>query len=224
MTTKRTFSVVLWLTLVSWAKGGTARADSFVPLAQVGGENPVLKIRVLNYSGSTNGGMWVEVNNPSKTEQKFVADGIFFVPAGDPDKAPQRLGAAGPFQEIREGKAAPHTQQVTVSPGETKRLALEVFCSDAHRGSPSSSTQFSVAKERLPKELRQEIRKGNDSILGANGGDVGKSKGAIQSNMWKERDKKWIKLEGERKIEKSSPPPRDLNRTPRIQQQQSEPR
>ena len=189
MTKTRAFFPVLLLAFAGFCGWRSARADSFVPLPQVGGENAALKIRVIKYEGSVNGGMLVEINNPTNSPQEFVADGLFFVPAGDPEKAPQRLGAAGPFQEIQGNKSSPHVQKVALVPGETKRLAIEVFCIDSHRGGPNSSTQFSVAKERLPPKLRQSIRTGNDKILEGSKGDVQAAKSAIQSNMWSERDK-----------------------------------
>ncbi len=73
-----------------------AIADDFVamPEAKASAEN--LKIRVVKYDGNTNGEMVVEVKNTGRTTATFNSDGLFFVPKGDPEKAPQRLGAAGP--------------------------------------------------------------------------------------------------------------------------------
>ena len=63
----------------------------------------------------------------------------------------------------------------------------------------------------MPKKLRSEINVGNQAILRKNKGDVRKAKSAIQSNMWQTRDKKWIKLEGERKNEKKARPRMQIN-------------
>jgi len=162
-----------------------------------------LKLRIVNYSGSTNGGMVVEVRNTSATSRTFVADGLFFVPDMHPDKAPQRLGAAGPF-EVRDGKRWHHRSSLTMAPKSTAQLRLQVFCIDSHRASPSSKTRFRLAKKRMPKKLRASIAHGTKRIL-----RKAKKKSAravpskVQDHVWETRNKKWIALEGERKTEKS---------------------
>ena len=55
-------------------------------------------MRIVQYEGSTNGAITVEVKNPTGQPQEFSAKGIYFVPTGNPNEAPQRLGAVGPFQ------------------------------------------------------------------------------------------------------------------------------
>lgn len=192
-----------------------AMADKFVPLADLGGKGEDLQIRVVRYDGSTNGKMVVDVRNAGKSRTRFVAEGIYFIPAGDPEKAPQRLGAAGPFTVVGQ-KAPASLQELALQPGETRQLQLDVFCIDSHRGSPSSSTSFSVAGKRMPKELRQAIASDAQKIIRRNKGDVEKSKSEIQSTTWKARDSKWIELEGERKQEKAAP---SRNNEPMHQQQ-----
>ena len=182
-----------------------ALADRFVPLPDLGDKAP-LQIRVVRYDGSTNGKMVVDVRNSGKTRTRFVAEGIYFIPAGDPEKAPQRLGAAGPFTVVGHKDGPPGQQELVLQPGETRQLQLDVFCIDSHRSSPSSSTRFSVANKRMPRELRQTIATDAKKIISRNKGDVAKSKDEIQSTTWQARDRKWIKLEGERKQEKSAPP------------------
>jgi hypothetical protein len=182
-----------------------ALADKFVPLPDLGGKGEALQIRVVRYDGSTNGKMVVDVRNTGKTSTQFVAEGIYFIPAGDPEKAPQRLGAAGPFTVVGSKAAPPSQQALVLQPGETRQLQLDVFCIDSHRGSPSSSTSFSVAGKRMPRELRQTIAADAAKIIRRNKGDVEKSKSEIQSTTWKARDSKWIELEGERKQEKAAP-------------------
>ncbi len=204
--------VTLLAVLLSLAMAAPAMADTFRPLPAVGGTNKDLQVRWVTYKGGTNGEMVIEVRNVSKKRQTFVADGIFFVPDGSPEKAPQRLGAAGPFMEIAKSGKSKHQTRTTLRPGETKRLHVEVFCIDSHRSSPSSSTKFSVAKKLLPKSLRKEIRTGSRRIIRHNKGDVTKSKSAIQSYMWKTRNKKWIKIEGERANEKAAPQRRRIQR------------
>jgi hypothetical protein len=182
-----------------------AMADKFVPLPDLGGKGEDLQIRVVRYDGSTNGKMVVDVRNAGKTGTRFVAEGIYFIPAGDPEKAPQRLGAAGPFTVVGRAAEPSSLQELVLQPGETRQLQLDVFCIDSHRGSPSSSTRFSVAGKRMPRELRQTIATDTAKIIRRNKGDVAKSKDEIQSTTWQARDRKWIKLEGERKQEKTAP-------------------
>src|SRR5262249_30070966 len=57
-----------------------------------------LEIRAVSYDGSVNGKLTVEVRNKGKSAEKFSAQGLYFVPEGNPDTAPQRLGAVGPMQ------------------------------------------------------------------------------------------------------------------------------
>lgn len=178
-------------------------ADNFVAMPEAKASNENLKIRFVKYDGSTNGAMVVEVKNTGRSVATFDSDGLFFVPKGDPEKAPQRLGAAGPFTEIAGSKQIVRQKgELAIAAGETKKLRLEVFCIDSHRSSPNPSTKFSIAKNKLPKSLRKELKTSNQAIYRSNKGDLKKAKSAVQSNMWKTRDKKWIKLEGERAKEK----------------------
>jgi hypothetical protein len=147
--------------------------------------------------------MVVDVQNGNKRAQEFVAKGLFFVPQGDPGHAPQRLGAAGPFQ-VEGTPTSQHQQTITIQPGKTTRLELQVFCLDSHRSSPGASQAFRVAKSRLPKELRREISAGTGKILFKSNGNVDAAKSAIQSHVWNSRNKKWIKIEGERNNERST--------------------
>ncbi len=101
-------SVLLAMSFLAAFAARPALADKFVPLPDVG-DKAELQIRVVRYDGSTNGKMVVDVRNNGKTRTRFVAEGIYFIPAGDPEKAPQRLGAAGPFTVVGH-KAGPPSQ------------------------------------------------------------------------------------------------------------------
>ena len=161
-----------------------------------------IKIRFVKYTGGSSGRMIVEVRNEAKQAQKFSPRGLYFVPGGDPDKAPQRLGAAGPF-ETREGQQWKSKDSLTLKPGATRRLKLQVFCLDSHRSSPGASQKFSVARKLLPKKLSQKIESGAQGILRRKGKSAATPE--IQSHVWKTRNKQWIKLQGERKREKAAP-------------------
>ena len=192
----------------------TAFAGPFVPVPKA----KKMKIRFVKYTGGASGRMIVEVRNDAKRTQKFAAKGLYFVPGGDPDKAPQRLGAAGPF-EANEGQQWKRKESVSIKPGATMRLKLQVFCLDSHRSSPGSSQKFSVARKRLPKQLSGQISSGAKGILRRHKAPSAATS-AIQSHVWKTRNKKWIKLQGERKKEKSSPSRNEQNQGPIFQQEQ----
>lgn len=179
-----------------------ALADDFVPLPNLDKQPSALKIKFVRYTGGVNGEMIVDVKNTGKSSETFVAESLYFVPNGDPESAPQRLGAAGPFR-AKNGKRWVDAEKLAIAPGKTKRLHLQVFCIDSHRGSPGSGQGFEVARKRLPKKLRGKINSEAKRILLENKGDMKKSKSAIQSHIWKSRDADWIKLEGERKEEKA---------------------
>lgn len=159
-----------------------------------------LEIRATTYDGSTNGTLTVEIRNTAKTAQKFSATGLYFVPEGDPDSAPQRLGAVGPMQ-VTTAKAKEQSE-VTIAAGATIEVRLDVFCIDSHRSSPSPQNVFNVGATRMPKELAAAIEGRADNAVRAKraSGDSAPrpaAKGDIQSEVWKTRDSKWIKLDGE---------------------------
>ncbi len=159
-----------------------------------------LEIRATTYDGSTNGRLTVEVKNPAKTAQKFSATGLYFVPEGDPDSAPQRLGAVGPMQ-ITKADSKEQTELV-IAAGATVEVHLDVFCIDSHRSSPSTQNVFNIGATRMPKELATAIEGRADNAVKAKraSGDRAPrpaAKSAIQSEVWKTRDAKWIKLDGE---------------------------
>ncbi len=156
-----------------------------------------LQVKVVSYDGSTNGELTVQVKNVSKKPMMFSARGLYFVPDGDPDQAPQRLGAVGPF-EIATDREEVRREKVSVAAGQTVELTLDVFCIDSHRSSPSSSTPFSIGKTRMPATLSADIDKQAKRAAHQSGGFAAPAaKSAVQSEVWKTRDAKWIALDGE---------------------------
>lgn len=182
--------------------------EGFVKVPAVDGKRTDLKMKMVRYDGSTNGEMVVVVSNRGKRTETFDPTGIYFVPDGDPETAPQRLGAAGRFK-VKRGNKMVEAETIALKPGETRELHLSVFCIDSHRSSPSSSNRFGIAQKRMPKKLRQKIKANARRALAAEK-SMPAAKGRIQSDVWKARDSKWIKLEGERKNEKA--PRRHHNR------------
>ena len=177
-----------------------AAATEFDKLPGEQGKQSPLVMRIVKYDGGTNGAITVDVKNPTDKPQEFSAKGIYFVPTGNPNEAPQRLGAVGPFQlqSSQGGKASQRLDHTTIAPGATARISLDVYCIDSHRGSPSSSTSFRVAKDRVPAPLMRAIdADAAKSAEGMGGVSAPAAKGAVQSEVWKNRNKKWIKLDGE---------------------------
>lgn len=205
---------------------GSALADAKppAPLPALDGAKSQISMRIIRYTGGVNGEMVVEVQNQGSRPEVFSAQGLYFVPEGDPDKAPQRLGAAGPFQVVGEGQPR-SMEKLPLAPRAKAQVRLQVFCIDSHRGSPTAQHSFNLGKERLPKQLRTEIDGKAKAALGRHGGRMPAAKSAIQSEVWHARDKNWIKLDGERKNEKGphgsyQQAPRPIHRhPPRVQEQ-----
>ena len=185
-----------------------AFAASFQPLPpEPGGKPTGLEVRVVSYNGSTNGAITVEVRNPTKTTQIFSAAGLFFVPAMDPDKAPQRLGAVGPY----EVKTERH-EKMEIAANGSLMANLDVYCIDSHRSSPNPQTPFRIAKERLPPQLTAAIDAESKEVAAPSGGvSAPAAKSAVQSTVWKNRDAKWIRVEGESKQEANKGTPNKVS-------------
>ncbi len=169
--------------------------------------NAKLEVRAVEYDGSVNGTLKVQVKNTDKVAHQFSATGLYFVPEGDPDSAPQRLGAVGP---LRLGNDANERTEIDVPAGQTIEVALDVFCIDSHRGAPTPANKFDVGATRMPTELSHAIEQRADQAVSetkaANPSAPAAStramaKGAIQSGVWDTRNRKWTKLDGEGKQE-----------------------
>jgi len=186
-------SIVLGVVVVLCALAAPSHADR--KFHKVSGSK--LKLRVQAYDGDTNGTLQVQVRNATDQPLEFSAQGLYFVPDGDPDDAPQRLGAVGPF--VVEGDDD-SIDTVSIAAGDTVVVQLEVFCIDSHRDSPTSRTPFTVAKKRMPKKLYEDIeRAGKDAAEDEDAGAYksARAKSKVQDAVWETRDKKWIKLSGE---------------------------
>lgn len=182
--------------LAALAAPAAAAAPLVVPVPAIEGQPAShLKARVVAYSGHTNGDITVEVTNTGATAETFLAQGLYFVPEGPANEAPQRVGAVGPI--LPEGATA-RQAHLEVPPGARVKVHLDVYCIDSHRHSPSPSTQFNLATTRMPRELAGQIAHDSGEAARPLGGvSAPAAKGAVQSEVWKNRDKKWIKLEGE---------------------------
>ena len=168
-----------------------------IPADQTGGKASGLELRIVHYDGSTNGVLEVEVKNTRAEATDFSARGLYFVPNGNADEAPQRLGAVGPFN-VKTDQGWQRRDKLSLPPGDVARLKLDVYCIDSHRSSPSSSTGFHVAKDRVPAKVSDKILESAAAAAAPYGGvESPRAKGAVQQQVWKNRDDKWIKLDGE---------------------------
>lgn len=172
------------------------KADANAKLAATG-----LELRAVSYDGSVNGELTVEVKNTSKSEQTFIATGLYFVPQGDADKAPQRLGAVGPMQ-IAGDDGAQRVEKLAIPAGKAVTVKLDVFCIDSHRPAPTSENKFSLGSKRLPAKLRNTIESRSKLVVDEVGGYAAPAaKSRVQAEVWGARDADWIKIDGEGKQE-----------------------
>jgi hypothetical protein len=174
-------------------------ANAFAPIPpdQTGGKASGLELRIVRYDGSTNGVLEVEVKNTRATPTAFSARGLYFVPNGNADEAPQRLGAVGPF-ELETNQGWKPLEKTTLAPAAIARMKLDVYCIDSHRSSPSASTGFHVAKSRVPEPVSNAILESATAAAAPYGGVASPSaKAAVQQQVWTNRDKKWVPLDGE---------------------------
>lgn len=180
-----------------------AHADkAFAPVpAMPGVKEQPFDLRIVSYDGSTNGALTIEVRNKTKVAATFDAQGLYFVPQMSANEAPQRLGAVGALQ-TEKGGAWTYGENATVAANETVRIKLDVFCIDSHRSSPTSTTPFALAKDRLPVDLSTNIRSAAKKAADTAGGYAAPAaKSSMQGEVWKNRDADWIQLEGEGKQE-----------------------
>lgn len=185
---------VLGFVLATFSLAHADQRFHAVPAAK--GRSP-LALKVVAYDGATNGELTVEVRNLSTKPMRFAAEGLYFVPDGDPHHAPQRLGAVGPLRLASDPDAA-RQDRLAIAAGATVQVKLDVFCIDSHRPSPSSDNTFTLGRKRLPRVLAQTIEaraKGAADEVGGFAAPAAKS--AIQGEVWKARDAKWISLDGE---------------------------
>jgi hypothetical protein len=195
-----TLAALFTLSTVSTASSAGKLERSFAPVPAMHGEKErPFELRIVSYDGSTNGALTVEVKNATKVARTFDAQGLYFIPQVSANEAPQRLGAVGALQ-TRKGTSEEWTygENALIPAGSVVRVKLDVFCIDSHRASPTSSTPFALAKDRLPQQLAGNIRSAAKKAADSVGGYAAPAaKSSMQSEVWKNRDADWIQLEGE---------------------------
>lgn len=208
---------------------GAASSAPFDSIPATNTKTRGLTMKVVGYDGSTNGEMTVVVKNSKGKRVLFDPSGLYFVPQMDPEKAPQRLGAAGPYEIFVDGKWVAYQKPTLIPAKGIRKVRLQLFCLDSHRSSPNSSTPFRLSKKRLSKKLRQTL-KAETKKARAGGGHYKSApvKSRQQNVIWENRDKEWEELEGERKDEKKrynkgsnprrGPIRHEIQRRPQIQQ------
>jgi hypothetical protein len=128
--------------------------DQFHPMPPAPGQDGKFELRVVQYDDGVHGEMTVEVKNLSNVANNFSARGLYFVPDDNPNTAPQRLAVVG---GVRTGSEDAPRDLVQVAAGGTMKVRFDVYCIDEDRHSPEASTQFTLAKNRLPAELQVAI-------------------------------------------------------------------
>jgi len=182
-------TVTLFLSLSALARPGFAP----VPADKPGEKASGLLAQIVSYDGSTNGTLTVDLKNPTGAAVELTPAGLYFVPVGDPDHSPQRLGAVGSAQVDGARK-----DKLTIAAGATVRAKLDVYCIDSHRSSPTPETPFALAKDRIPAKITQAIHTEAQAATKSMGGMAAPAaKSAVQSTVWKNRDRQWVPLQGE---------------------------
>jgi hypothetical protein len=162
-------------------------------------EKSGLDLKVVSYDGAVNGELTVEVKNPGKEARTFTATGLYFVPDGKADEAPQRLGAVGPMQLAGNET---RVEKLEIAPGKSVQVKLDVFCIDSHRPSPTSKNSFTIGSKRLPPKLRTTIESNAKRAVDQAGGyKAPMSKSRVQTEVWQARDAEWVPIDGEGKQE-----------------------
>ena len=91
-----------------------AAATGFDKLPGEQGKTSPLLMRIVQYEGSTNGAITVEVKNPTGQSQQFSAKGIYFVPTGIRTRrrsgwAPSARSSCSPPTAPRSGRTTPQS-------------------------------------------------------------------------------------------------------------------
>lgn len=180
-------------------------------------ENSGLDLRVVSYDGSVNGELTVEVKNLTKSARTFTATGLYFVPDGKADEAPQRLGAVGPMQIANDQSPQPkRLDKLDIPANSSMTVKLDVFCIDSHRSAPTSQNSFTLGTKRLPAKLRSTIETRSKAAADEVGGYAAPAaKSVMQSKVWEARDAEWVKIDGEGKQEVSKQGGRPAPQPPR---------
>jgi hypothetical protein len=186
---------------VALVSGLSLAAPLSVPVPPETPEVPTsgLLAKVLRYEGNSHGQMLLSLENPTKGSVLFSAAGLYFVPDMQADVAPQRLGAVGGFDiEKTRRKNSTRAETLTLAAGEKVTLRLDVYCIDHQRPAPNSQTPYRLGLARLPKELVKAIDVETQPVARQNGGfSDERAKSAVQGLVWENRNKNWVKLDGE---------------------------
>lgn len=142
-------SLLVVVTLLALT-GGAAADDRFHPVPGA----PGLELRVVTYGRGVHGEMTVEVHNRGGAAATFVASGLYFLPDDDGGDPPQRLAMVG---GVRAGSEDAPVETVAVAAGATRRVRFDVFCIDENRHAPPLDQAFTLAAQRLPPRVTQEI-------------------------------------------------------------------
>ena len=122
------------------------------PVSRVPGAEG-LELEITYYS---RGRIAATVINTTDYEIDFDPEGIFFVPVRRPRQ--QRMVVAGSFSYRRRGeRKRSRTRRLRLSPRESVRVTLPVYCLDREKSYPTSRTPFRLASRRIPGRVSEQF-------------------------------------------------------------------
>jgi hypothetical protein len=154
--------VALGLAVVAGLAAPAAADDRFRPLPPAAGQDGKFELRVVHYDDGVHGEMTVEVRNLENKVANFSARGLYFMPDDPPDTAPQRLAVIG---GIRTGSEDAPRELVSLAAGATAKIRFDVYCIDEDRHAPGSSTQFTLAPNRIPEKLMRGMEVATQHVV-----------------------------------------------------------
>ena len=151
---RRSIKFALAVGMVLAFAGSASADDRFHPLPPAPGQDGKFELRVVRYDAGVHGEMIVEVHNLGSDNAAFSARGLYFTPDEDVNTAPQRLAVVG---GVRTGSEDAPRELIQVAANASVKVRFDVYCIDEDRHSPGSTTQFTVARSRLPENLIRGI-------------------------------------------------------------------
>jgi hypothetical protein len=151
---RRSIMFALAVGFVGALAASASADDRYHPMPPGPGQDGKFELRVVQYDDGVHGEMTVEVHNLGNVSSNFSARGLYFVPDDNPNTAPQRLAVVG---GVRTGSEDAPRDVIQVAAGGTMKVRFDVYCIDEDRHSPESTTQFTMARTRLPADLSVAI-------------------------------------------------------------------
>lgn len=159
---RRSIMFVLAVGVMGMLAASASADDRFHPMPPGTGQDGKFELRVVHYDDGVHGEMTVEVHNLGNASSNFSARGLYFTPDDNPNIAPQRLAVVG---GIRTGSEDAPRDLIQVAAGGTMKVRFDVYCLDEDRHAPRSSTQFTLARSRLPDALQVGLEQATAEVV-----------------------------------------------------------